>query len=57
MFREWTEPSGILDYLEFARSYIARCEERHGMRAVERILDAAHALQNQGVHRHSGAPS
>ena len=55
IFREWTDPSGILDYLEFARSYIARCEERHGMRAVERILDAAHALQNQGVHRHSGA--
>ena len=55
IFREWTDPAGILDYLEFARSYIARCEERHGMRAVERILDAAHALQNQGVHRHSGA--
>jgi len=55
LFREWTEPSGILDYLEFARSYIARCEERHGVRAVERIIDAAHALQNQGVNRHSGA--
>ena len=55
LFREWTEPSGILDYLEFARSYIARCEERHGVRAVERVLDAAHALQNQGVNRHSGA--
>ncbi len=55
LFREWTEPSGILDYLEFARSYISRCEERYGVRAVERVLDAAHALQNQGVNRHSGA--
>ena len=55
LFREWTEPSGILDYLEFARAYISRCEERHGVRAVERVLDAAHALQNQGVNRHSGA--
>ncbi len=55
LFREWTEPSGILDYLEFARGYIARCEDRYGIRAVERVLDAAHALQNQGVHRHSGA--
>ena len=55
LFREWTAASGILDYLEFGRSYIARCEERHGVRAVERVLDAAHALQNQGVHRHSGA--
>ncbi len=55
LFREWTDPSDILDYLEFARGYIARCEERHGQRAVERVLDAAHALQNQGVNRHSGA--
>jgi stage V sporulation protein R len=55
LFREWTDPSGILDYLEFARSYISRCEEQYGVRAVERILDAAHALQAQGVHRHSGA--
>ena len=55
LFREWTEPTGVLDYLEFARGYISRCEERHGVRAVERVLDAAHALQNQGVNRHSGA--
>jgi len=55
LFREWTDPTQILDYLEFARGYIAQCEERHGVRAVERILDAAHALQGQGVNRHSGA--
>lgn len=54
LFQEWTEPSQILNYLEFARGYIARCEEIHGVRAVERVLDAAHALQGQGVHRHSG---
>ncbi|GBQ69104.1 putative stage V sporulation protein R [Ameyamaea chiangmaiensis NBRC 103196] len=54
LFREWTDPSQILDYLEFARGYIARCEQEHGVRAVERILDAAHALQGQGVNRHSG---
>lgn len=50
LFQEWTDPSGILDYLEFARGFIARCEERHGRAAVERILDAAHALSAQGVH-------
>ena len=55
VFRQWTEPAGILDYLEFARGYVAQCEERHGRRAVERILDAAHALQGQAVHRHSGS--
>ena len=23
-------PTGILDYLEFAKGYVAQCEERHG---------------------------
>jgi len=52
LFRQWTDADGILDYLEFAKRYIAQCEERHGQLAVERVLDAAHALMNQGVHRY-----
>ena len=35
LFRQWTDAEGILDYLEFAKRYIARCEERHGLAAVE----------------------
>jgi stage V sporulation protein R len=52
LFRQWTDADGILDYLAFARRFVAECEERHGLPAVERILDAAHALQGQGVHRY-----
>ena len=55
LFRQWTEASAILDYLEFSRSYIAGCEDRYGVAAVERILDAAHALSRHGVHRHGGS--
>ncbi len=55
VFQQWTQPAGILDYLEFARSYISRCEEQHGHAAVERIIDAAHALQSQAVHRSASA--
>ncbi|WP_279379555.1 SpoVR family protein [Asaia prunellae] len=55
LFREWTNSTQILDYLEFARGYVARCEEKYGVKAVERILDAAHALQSQGVDRHTGS--
>jgi stage V sporulation protein R len=51
LFREWTDAGGILDYLEYAKGYVARCEERYGEAAVERVLDAAHALMDQGVHR------
>ncbi|MGH6782206.1 MAG: SpoVR family protein, partial [Sphingomonadaceae bacterium] len=51
-FKQWTDAEGILDYLEFAKRYIAQCEERHGQGQVERLLDAAHALMHQGIHRY-----
>ncbi len=54
LFKLWTDAEGILDYLDFAKGYIARCEERYGEIAVERTLDAAHALMSHGVHRHAG---
>jgi spore cortex formation protein SpoVR/YcgB (stage V sporulation) len=51
-FKEQTDAASILDYLTFAKTFVTRCEERYGLRAVERILDAAHALMNQGVNRY-----
>ncbi len=52
LFKQWTDAGGILDYLEFAKNYVAHCEEKHGHHAVERVLDAAHALMSHGVHRY-----
>lgn len=49
-FRDWTDPSGILDYLVFARNFIAECEEHYGVSEVERVLDAGHALMAQGIN-------
>src|SRR5260370_33936084 len=54
LFRQWTDADGILDYLEFAKAYVAQCEERHGRLAVEHTLDAAHALMSHGVDRYPG---
>jgi stage V sporulation protein R len=54
LFKQWTDADGILDYLEFAKSYVAQCEERHGRVAVEQTLDAAHALMSHGVDRYPG---
>lgn len=48
-FRAWTQAEAILDYAEFVRGFVAQCEERYGVDAVERTLDAAHALQEQGI--------
>lgn len=55
LFQQWTDASAILDYLEFARTYIAGCEDRYGVAATERVLDTAHALSRHGVYRHGGA--
>jgi len=52
LFRQWTDAAGILSYLEFAKKYVASCEERHGVAAVEDVLDAAHSLMDQGVFRY-----
>ena len=56
LFKQWTSADAIIDYLVFARNYIAECEERHGVDAVERLLDACHALLNVGVDRYKRAP-
>ena len=52
LFRTWTDASSIIDYLVFARKFIRDCEERHGVEAVEAVLDACHALMDHGVDRY-----
>ncbi|WP_374109882.1 SpoVR family protein [Pelomonas sp. CA6] len=52
LFRMWTDASSIIDYLVYAKTYIAACEERHGLDAVEAMLDSCHALMNHGVDRY-----
>ncbi|HEX3431363.1 MAG TPA: SpoVR family protein [Rhizomicrobium sp.] len=56
LFRQWTNAEGILDYLAFAKRYIAACEDRHGREEVEAVLDSAHALMEQGVFRYRRPP-
>jgi len=56
LFQQWTDAGAILGYLDFAKGFIARCEERHGLAAVEAVLDAAHALMDQGVFRYRRPP-
>ncbi|MGF1463988.1 MAG: SpoVR family protein [Maricaulaceae bacterium] len=56
LFQQWTDADAILDYLNFAKNYVARCEETYGVEAVESILDAAHALSDQGVFRYARKP-
>jgi len=52
LFTTWTSADSIIDYLLFAKNYIAECEERYGEEQVEAILDSCHALRNFGVDRY-----
>lgn len=52
-FRTRTDAGAILDYLAFARSFVASCEERYGPANVERVLDAAHSLNRHAIE-HDG---
>jgi spore cortex formation protein SpoVR/YcgB (stage V sporulation) len=51
LFKTWTDASAIVNYILFARGYIAECEERYGVDEVEELLDSCHALMNLGVDR------
>src|SRR4026207_391429 len=50
-FQLRTQPDHIIDYLTCPTRCVSECEERHGQDQVEIVLDAAHALMNQGVSR------
>ena len=52
LFQTWTDASSIIDYLVFAKKYVAECEEKYGVAAVEDVLDSCHALMNYGVDRY-----
>jgi spore cortex formation protein SpoVR/YcgB (stage V sporulation) len=51
-FKQWTDADAIIDYLVFAKNYIAECEEKYGWKEVEKVLDAAHALRLNGIDRY-----
>jgi spore cortex formation protein SpoVR/YcgB (stage V sporulation) len=45
LFRMWTDAASIIDYLVYAKNYVADCEERHGLDAVEPSSTAATRCQ------------
>jgi spore cortex formation protein SpoVR/YcgB (stage V sporulation) len=56
LFRTWTSSDAIIDYLLFAKRYLAQCEERHGEDQVELVLDSCHALMSYGVDAYKRPP-
>ena len=56
LFKQWTQPDAIVDYCIFARDYVTKCEEKYGWERVEKILDAAYALEHHGVDKYKRPP-
>ena len=52
LFKQWTDASYIIDYLVYARNYVAECEEKYGLEIVEQFLDSCHALANHGINKY-----
>ena len=52
LFKQWTQADSIIDYMLFAKNFIAKCEEKYGYEEVEMVLDACHALMNYGVDKY-----
>lgn len=52
LFKQWTNADSIVDYMIFAKKYIAVCEEKYGYEEVELVLDACHALMNYGIDKY-----
>lgn len=56
LFKQWTDAEAIIDYLVFAKKFIADCEEKYGVDAVEEVIDSCHTIQNYGVDRYKRPP-
>lgn len=52
LFKQWTDPENIIDYLSYAKAFITECEEKYGENKVEQLLDSCHALMVYGIDRY-----
>ncbi|MBI2048355.1 MAG: SpoVR family protein [Parcubacteria group bacterium] len=57
LFKEWTHPDLIVEYMAFAERYVAKCEARFGYTEVEDTLDTVHALMPHGVFHYKRSKS
>ena len=52
LFKEFTDPSLIIDYISYVKKFINECEEKYGDKKVEKFLDKCHSLSNYDVDKH-----
>lgn len=56
LFKQHTDPSSMLSFLEYAKNYIKECEEKYGQDLVEKLLDDLHVVSKFGVDKFPKPP-
>jgi stage V sporulation protein R len=51
MFKQWTKPAAIHDFLSISKKYIQECELKYGYLEVETLLDIAHGMAFLSVNK------
>lgn len=51
LFKEWTAPESIADYLLYGKHFIQKCEAQYGSNKVSEVLDIAHLLSDFSVFK------
>lgn len=49
LFKTHTNANWVLGYMKYANEFIQECEQKYGLKPVEHLLDACHALQFYGI--------
>lgn len=52
LYRNNSDSDNLIAYMEYARTFIRRCEEKYGVNEVEHVLDLAHSLQYSSFNKH-----
>lgn len=53
LFKQFTKADEIIGIMDDLKEKVSRAEQRYGIDAVEELLDACHALQNQGIDKYT----
>jgi spore cortex formation protein SpoVR/YcgB (stage V sporulation) len=51
LFKEMTNARTIMPFLKNSKEYIRECEEKHGAKEVEKLLDVCHSLSLYAIDR------
>ena len=57
LFKTWTSPDKIVDFMASTKKYLMQCEEQYGFDTVEEVLDACQALKNYAIDTYKRNPT